>query len=415
MIYVGIDWADESHKIFITDDSAQRLDSFSIEHSHSGIEKLFERVRHLAKDQKQVLFALETSKGLLVSSILDAGYTVYAINPKSVDRYRDRYKVSGYKTDDFDAMVLANILRTDRYNHRKILPDSPITTELKILTREYSQLVRIETIFINQLTSCLKDYYPVALDLFCKLDQPVTLDFLQTFPTVEHLKKASVQKLCKFLSKHHYPGVVEKANEIYQKLKEPQFQVDSFIATAKSQFMITLVKQLQLLLPQVQSFKKKIEQLLDQHPDKEIFNSLPGAGVILSAKMISEFGDNRQRYKNVSSVQAEAGTAPVTESSGNCKFVHFRKSCRKSFRDTMHQFAFCSIKESSWAYERYRHYISSGKKHSHAIRCLANAWLEIIFPMWKNHTPYSEQRHLLKYLKEQKYGDYRQNFNYLAP
>jgi len=414
MIYVGIDWADESHRVFITDDSAQRLDSFSIENSRSGVEELFERVRHFAKDPKQVLFALETSKGLLISSILDAGYTVYPINPKSVDRYRDRYKVSGHKTDDFDAMVLANILRTDRHNHREILPDSPLTTELKILTREYSQLVRIKTIFINQLTSCLKEYYPVAVELFCKLDQHLTLAFLRTFPTVEDAKKASLQKLCKFLSKNHYPGVAEKANEIHQKLKEPQFQVEPYIANAKSQFMLTLVNQLQLLLPQIESFKKKIEQLLTQHPDREIFNSLPGAGVILSAKMISEFGDNRQRYKNVSSVQAEAGTAPVTESSGNTKFVHFRKGCRKSFRNTLHQFAVCSIKESSWAHQRYQQYIASGKKHTHAIRCLANAWLEIIFPMWKNHTPYSEQQHLLKYVKEQKSVEYRRDFNYLA-
>lgn len=414
MIYVGIDWADESHRVFITDDSAQRLASFSIPNNRSGIETLFEKIRQFAKDPKQVLFALETSKGLLINSILDAGYTVYSINPKSVDRYRDRYKVSGQRTDEFDAMVLANILRTDRHNYRPILPDSPLTAELKILTREYSQLVRIKTIFTNQLTSCLKDYYPVALELFSKLDQPLTLAFLKTFPNVEVAKQASIQKLCKFLSKHHYPGVVEKANEIYQKLKEPQFEVQPYIATPKSQFMLTLVQQLELLLPQIDSFLKKIEQLLDSHPDKEIFSSLPGAGTILSAKMISEFGDNRERYKNVSSVQAESGTAPVTESSGNTKFVRFRKGCRKSFRDTMQQFAFCSIKESPWARQRYQQYVTSGKKHSHALRCLANAWLEIIFPMWKNRSPYSEQRHLLKYIKEQNSMNYHQNFNYLA-
>src|SRR4030065_2068784 len=183
MYYVGIDWADENHQVFITDDSAQRLGAFSIVNSHSGVEELFERIRYFVKDQKQVLFALETSKGLLIDSILDAGYTVYPINPKSVDRYRDRYKVSGHKSDDFDAMVLANILRTDRHNYRPILPDSPITRELKILTRECCSLIRLKTMLSNQLTSCLKDYYPVALELFCKLDQQITLLFLKNFPT----------------------------------------------------------------------------------------------------------------------------------------------------------------------------------------------------------------------------------------
>ena len=118
MYYVGIDWAEKNHQVFITDDSAPCLGAFSIENSRSGVEELFERIRYFVKDQKQALFALETSKGLLIDSILDAGYTVYPINPKSVDRYRDRYKVSGHKSDDFDAMVLANILRTDRHNYR---------------------------------------------------------------------------------------------------------------------------------------------------------------------------------------------------------------------------------------------------------------------------------------------------------
>jgi len=403
MIYIGIDWADKSHRVYITDDTATKLDSFSIENSRDGVEELFKKVRHFAKDTKQVLFALETPNGLLVNSILDAGYTVYAINPKSVDRYRDRYKVSGRKTDDFDAMVLANILRTDRHNHREILPDSPLTNELKILTRQYSQLVRIKTIFINQLKSCLKDYYPVAVELFSNLDSQTAIDFLLTFPTIEHAQKASLQQLQKFLSQHHYPGVNKKANQIYQKLNQPHFKVQPYIANAKAQFMLTLVQQLKLLLPQIESLETKIEQLVNQHPDKEIFASLPGAAVILTAKLISEFGDNRQRYKDASSVQSEAGTAPITESSGSWKIVRFRTSCRKTFRDTIQQFAFCSIKESQWAKQKYYHYISSGKKHHHAIRCLANAWLEVIFSMWKNHTTYSEQRHLLKNFKEQKY------------
>jgi len=414
MFYVGIDWADETHRVFITNDSAQRLDSFSIENSRSGVEKLFERVSQIAKDQKQVLFALETSKGLLINSILDADYTVYPINPKSVDRYRDRYKVSGKKTDDFDAMVLANILRTDKHNYRPIIPDSPITQELKILTREYSQLVRLKTLLINQLTSSLKDYYPTALNLFCKLDQQVTLAFLKLAPTPQQAKQLSLHSLTKFLSENHYPSVNKKAKEIYQKFKEPLFEVKDFIADAKSQYVLTLVEQLQLLLSKIESFEQKIEQLLKKHSDNEIFISLPGAGILLAAKMVSEFGDNRQRYENVSSVQSESGSAPITKSSGGTKFVYFRKSCKKSFRDTMHQFAFCSIKQSQWAKQKYQHYIESGKKHHHALRCLANAWIEIIFPMWKNHTPYSEQRHLLRYVKEQNLQDYNKNFSYVA-
>ncbi len=403
MIYVGIDWADKNHWVFITDDTGSRLGSFSIENSPEGVQKLFSQIRKVVKEQNQVIFALETSKGLLIDSILDAGYTVYPINPKAVDRYRDRYKVSGKKSDEFDAMVLANILRTDRSNYQPLLPDSPLTRHLRTLTNEYKVLIRLKTKLSNQLTSCLKDYYPAALELFCKLDQSVSLNFLKEFSDPEAFERLTKTRIKRFLRKNHYrPGVEKKTDEIYTLSQEPQFKVEPSFAAAKSLYMLTLVKQLETLLVSLEIFEKEIEKLLNQHPDKDIFLSLPGSSTITSAKFISEFGDNRNRYKKVSSVQAEAGTCPVTKQSGNQKFVYFRRACRKSFRDAVCNFAFTSMKQSSWAKERYERYVGSGKKHSLALRCLANAWLEIIFPMWKNQTPYSEQQHLLKMVvKEQ--------------
>jgi len=402
MIYVGIDWADKNHWVFITDDTGSKLGSFSIENSPEGVQELFSRIRKVVKEQNQAIFALETSKGLLIDSILDAGYTVYPINPKAVDRYRDRYKVSGKKSDEFDALVLANILRTDRNNYQPLLPDSPLTRHLRTLTNEYKFLLRLKTKLSNQITSCLKDYYPVALSLFCKLGQQVSLNFLKKFDSPEAFEKLTKSKIKRFLSKNHYPGVEKKAEEVYHLSQEPQFNVEPSLASAKSLYMLTLVKQLETLLVSLETFEKEIEKLLNQHPDKDIFLSLPGSSTITSAKFISEFGDNRNRYKKISSVQAEAGTCPVTKQSGNQRFVYFRRACRKSFRDAACRFAFTSMKQSSWAKERYERYVGAGKKHPLALRCLANAWLEIIFPMWKNRTLYSEQRHLLKMVvKEQ--------------
>lgn len=414
MIYVGIDWGDKNHRVFITDDTGERLDSFSIEHSLKGVESLFEQVRKFAKEQKEILFGLETSKGILVNSILEKGYIVYALNPKCVDRYRDRYKASKIKDDGFDAMVIANILRTDRQNYKPILPDSELTRELRLFTRDHQKLIRMKTMILNQLTACLKEYYPVALKFFSDLALQISIAFLKNFPTLEEAREMSKEKWERFLSRHHYPGVKEKACEIYEKLKESQFNVEPLIIRAKSQYMLSLIKQLELLLSDIKSFDDKIKELLEKHQDKEIFISLPGAGANLAARMISEFGDSRDRYKKVSSVQAEAGTAPITKASGEWKSVYFRRACRKSFRNTMQQFSLCSIKESEWAKNRYKQYIATGKEGSHALRCLGNAWLEIIFPMWKNHSPYSEQRHLLKYVKEQRPVNYLQDFSCLV-
>lgn len=400
MFYVGIDWGDKEHKVFITDDSGKRLDAFSVKHLAKEVDTIFEKVQRFASEQKEVLFGLETSRGLLVNSVLDKGYVVYALNPKSVDRYRDRYKVSKVKDDYFDAMVIANILRTDRENYRPILPDSKLTRELRFLTRDCEKLKRMKTMILNQILSCLKEYYPLAASLFSDLDSKISIAFLKAFPDREKLRDITVKKLEGFLAENHYPSASRKAFEIYEKLKEPQFNVEPFIIRAKSQYMLSLVNQLEVLVHEICVFEKKIEELLENHPDKDIFLSLPGAGKGLASRLISEFGDNRERYKKASSVQAEAGTAPVTRQSGSFKSVIFRRACRKTFRNAMHHFAFSSIKESVWARERYDRYVGKDKRNAHALRCLANAWLEVIFSMWKNHSPYNDQRHLLKNFKE---------------
>ena len=400
MLCVGIDWSDIDHKVYFTNDTGNQLDAFCISHSPEGVDKLFSRVEKFAKDVKDVLFSLEKPSGLLVGAILDRGFTLYPINPKAVDRYRDRYKVSGKKDDFFDARVLANILRTDRHNHKPLVPDSPLCRNLKILTHQYESLSRLKVRIMNQIVSTLKDYYPVALKLFCKIDQPVTIDFLKKFPTPEKFSKITRGKIKKFLKEHHYPKQEEKTDEIFQLSKKPHFQVEEFVVESKVLYLSALLEQLENLLSSLNTFEEKIEKLLSQHPDKDIFLSLPGSGNMTAAKFISEFGDQRDRYKKVSDIQAIAGTCPVTEQSGNYKNVYFRRACRKFFRNTATQFAFTSIRRSDWARDRYKKYTQSGKKKTHALRCLGNAWLEIIFPMWKNFSTYDERKHL-KIVKEQ--------------
>ena len=163
MYYVGIDWADENHHAYITDDSGEKLASFPIEHNEGGMNKLQNMVYRFSRKLDNVLFSLETDKGLLVSTLMDWGYTVYPINPKAVDRYRDRYKASGIKSDEFDACVLANILRTDRSRFQPILSDSQLSRELKVLTRDREKLVSDRTRLSNRLTAIVKAYYPAAL------------------------------------------------------------------------------------------------------------------------------------------------------------------------------------------------------------------------------------------------------------
>lgn len=393
MYYIGIDWADEEHYAYITDDSGQKLDSFPIKHSEKGMNKLQSRVHKFSRKLDNVLFSIETDKGLVTSTIMDWGYPVYPINPKSVNSYRDRYKPSGIKSDEFDACVLANILRTDRSRFQPILPDSELARELKVLTRDRDKLVGDRTRLSNRLTAILKAYYPAALELFSEVAQPITLSFLSKYPTYDDAKKLSFAEFERFLSENHYP-CPKRAKGIYEKLQQPHLECEDMLVRTKSRLMLTTVLQLQILMDEIKSYEKEIENLLKSHPDSDIFLSLPGAGDILSARFIAEFGDNRDRYQKAKDVQAESGSAPITIQSGKKKYVRFRRSCKKPFRKTIHSFAFCSTNNCTWAREYYDQQIATGKTHSQAVRSLSNKWMKIIFTLWKRDETYDEDYHL---------------------
>lgn len=391
MLFVGIDWADEHHDIFITNETGGKVDSFRIEHSPEGITLLRDKIRGLPASKDQILFALETHKNLLVDFLLDEGFTVYSINPKAVARYRDRYRVSGAKDDTFDSLVLANVLRTDRNNYKPIMPNSALARELKILTQDEQRLIQLKTKLLNQLQACLKDYYPSALSFFNDLSDRVTLEFLLKFSSP---KQPSLSSISKFLKKNKRHEVDRRSQEIHDKFASGYITIEEFTVRAKSRMMIALVEQLLALLKKLEEYREEINRLFDDHPDSSIFKSLPSAGEKTASRFLSEFGDNRERFSDKNEVQCYAGTAPVTISSGNSCSVVFRHSCRKQLRNIVYQYAFASIRTSSWANSYYRSQRAKGNSHQMALRALGNKWLKIIFHLWKNNVLYNEDRHL---------------------
>ena len=219
-VYVGIDWADDHHDVYVTDNSAAALDSFNIPHSHEGMEKLISRVSKCSADRESVLVAVESHQGLLIYALLEAGYLVYPINPKAMSRYRDRYRMSSSKSDPKDAMVLANILRTDLHLYKPLPRETVDDARLRQLTRAHKSLVQQRVKLLNQLISQLKSYYPVALRLFSRLDHKITLAFLERFPIPEKATKASIEDIRRFF---HEQGYSHKwrVDSIYESLQRP--------------------------------------------------------------------------------------------------------------------------------------------------------------------------------------------------
>ena len=188
--FVGIDWADESHEVAITNDQSAKLAAFRITHSSEGFDRLVAHLRELGATPVEVQVAIERPDGLLVGALLDQGDAVYPINPKVVERYRDRHHPSGAKDDARDAPVLAHILRTDGERFRPLAPESDLAAELRLTVRAYRELVDEDVRLTNQLHAGLADYDPVARDLFRDLAAPISLASLTAFPTPEAAQKA---------------------------------------------------------------------------------------------------------------------------------------------------------------------------------------------------------------------------------
>jgi len=390
VLLVGIDWADAAHAYCVMDEAGATLASGSIPHTPEGLATLVAAIRTRARAPEEVAVALETSQGLLVGALLDQGFVVYAINPKAVDRHRERFRVAGGKSDLRDAWVLATLLRTDRALYHPLLPDSEPAQELRVLTRDRTELVRTRTMLSNQLTACLKAYFPAFLDLFGDPDRPVALAVLQQWPTAAALRSASVKRLEAFLRQHHQPEAATKARDTQTRLTQPAFQVASVILRTKARLAQTLGHQLRTLAEEIAAYDAEIRRVLKTHPDGELYLSLPGAGDLLAARMVGELGDNRDRYRDPAIAQSAAGTAPVTRASGTAHIVHVRRACIHPLRETMWYFAFCSTTHCAWAKAYYRAARSRGKRHAEAIRMLSNVWLRIIIAMRRNHRPYDQ-------------------------
>lgn len=387
MWYAGIDWANEHHDALVIDETGRQVGSLRIDHSPQGMSKLNTFLQQIigSESKEQMACIIETTHGLLIAHLLEAGWPVYPVNPRTVDRRRG---ASGAKSDTIDAYLLAKTGRADLADLHRLTPDSEKIAELKLLTRDQDALIRMQTRLVNQLTACLKSYYPVALELFAKLQQKSTLLFLQTYPTPQAAMAASAQQITEVLRRAKHPHPIPAAAEIVERLHQPHLQADAVTTRAKSRLMLALISQLLPLLEQIAQYDKEIRTLFLTHEDHEIFASLPRAGNRLAPRLLAEIGDDRTRYQDASSLQALGGTSPVLFQSGLYSKAHRRMGCSKPLRNALQQFAWQTTQSEPWARDYYQRKRAEGKSHSVAVRALANVWVRIIFAMWSRRCSY---------------------------
>jgi transposase len=374
----GIDWANDHHDALCIDEQGRQLGSIRVAHSPEGLTRLDSYLERIAAEEghEQVACIIETTHGLLITHLLEQGWPVYPVNPRTVARHR---APSGVTTDTIDAYLLAMTGRADFADLHRLQPDGKLIQELKELTRDQDRLIKTQTRLLNQLTACLKAYYPAGLIAFSKLEQPSTLAFWRAYPTPQQARSATTAELTTLLRQVRYPGAQRKAQELLEVLRQPQLAANAVTTRTKSRL---LLDQLEPLMRQIADYDQEIERLFFQHEDHELFPSLPGAGPRLAPRMLAEVGEDRDRSAAASALQALAGTSPVLYQSGTYAKAHRRLGCIKPLRNTLQQFAFQSLRHGGWAKAYYLRKRAEGKSHTVAVRARANGWVRILFAIW---------------------------------
>jgi transposase len=303
MYYVGIDWADTKYDIMILDHSGRAvLKPFIIEKNQDDFLKLLQRLRKLSDDPQTVKIGIETQHNLLVDFLVNFNYPVFCIFTGSMKSFRARYRVSRARDDVFDAYVLADVLRTDKACWKKVDFGSETVREIKILVADHYQLVNQRATLQHIFVATLKAYYPEYIHFFANVSCASSLAFIQAFPDFESAKKLSSDELTQFFKEHRYRNS-EQIENIFTRLHQERIMVPPPVERTKMLKAIALVKLLLQFSNEIKSYQSHIHALLQSHPDSEIFMSYPGVAEILAARLLALFGDNRDRFPDVSEPQ----------------------------------------------------------------------------------------------------------------
>ena len=389
--YAGIDWAADKHDVRVCDQAGEELLAATFAHDEKGLRALCRALLRLRVE----LVAIERPDGLLVERLLDAGLRVLPMHPKQVAAARARFRAAGGKSDRFDAFVLCELARTDSHRFRVLEPDGDQTKALRALTRTREDLVHARVALTGQLRAELERFWPGPIGLFTKLDSPISLAFLERYPSPADLRGVGELRLGAFLARQRYSGGQKPAELLAKLRRAPEGRVGQAELAARRALVLALVAAIAPLVEQIKQLTEQIATALREHPDGEIFLSLfrDPRSVVTAAELLAEIGDCRARYPTGDTLAADAGQAAVAVESGKRKTASFRWGCNKRLRG-----AFCTLADSTrhwhpWAADRYDAARARGHEHPRALRTLGRAWARIVWRCWQDRTPYHPARH----------------------
>ena len=391
MIFAGVDWAEAHHDVHVQDEQGRRLAGGRLAEGVEGIARFHELAAAHAASPGEVVVGIETDRGLFVSALAAAGYQVFAVNPMSASRYRERYGSSGAKSDRGDAKVLADLVRTDRHNHRPVAEDSDQAQGIRALARAHQSMIWARRRQANQLRSALREFYPAALAAFDDLTSPDAIAVLKAAPQPALGTALSRAQITAALRRGgRTRRLAERTAAIQAVLRAPQLQPAPALAAAMGTTVAALAGVIAEMNTQISVLEQQIAADFEQHPDAEVVRSLPGLGTILGARVLGEFGDAPGRYATAKSRKNYAGTSPITRASGTRRAVLARHARNKRLADAIYLWAFSAITASPGARAYYDYHRAAGDTHHQALRALGNRLTGILHGCLAHHTPYDE-------------------------
>ncbi len=399
--YAGVDWASEAHHVFLTDNNGRKIAEKVFKHGGEGLAGMAAWLMAMshAGEAGHIQVAIEVPHGPVVETLIERGFKVHAINPKQMDRFRDRFTLAGAKDDSRDAEVMASALRTDPRCFRPLAIADPLVIELREWSRMTEDLGAERNRLTNRMRELLWRYYPALLTLENDLGAEWLLDLWETVPTPAKAARIRETTITRLLKRHRIRRF--DAAHVIAVLRQPSVQVSAGTTHAASAHIATLTARIRLVNRQIRQAHQQLHELTDrlipreeaepgqarQH-DVEILASLPGVGRIVLATLLAEAFDALQR-RDYAALRSLTGVAPVTKRSGKSCIVVRRQACHDRLANAMYHWARVAVQHDARSREKYTALRSRGHSHGRALRSVADRLLNVACAMLKTGTTFN--------------------------
>jgi transposase len=404
--FVGIDWASEDHQVCVLGAGGEVIGERVVTHSGDGIAELCDWLQEVGEgDLDNVHVAIEVPHGAVVEMLLERGAVVYAINPKQLDRFRDRFTVAGAKDDRRDALVLADSLRTDPQSYRLLQVGAPAVIELREWSRMAEELRQERNRLGNRIWELLRRYYPQMLELSNDVAAEWFLDVWDKAPTPAQAARTRESTIARILKQHRIRRVT--AAEALRVLRQTPLAVSPGTTAAATAHIRSVSARVRLVNKQLKQAHQRLDELTkevgeqdqdgdekSEHSDAEILESLPGIGRIVLAALLAEasqpLGERDYHF-----LRTLTGVAPVTRRSGKRTRVVMRQACHPRLRNAVYHWARVAVQRDPVSRARYAALRAKGHAHGRALRTIGDRLLKVACAMLRDRTLFDPSRRMV--------------------